>query len=213
MKFPLTHVLFKRQRNSLVWIAIAMTFTILSACGPAGGASKKEPIPTNQLSPQARKNLERQKQEALRLRTLGKVKEENTLSPYRYVTSTERYTIFGSLVKASSLSRSIHSQGVTLLCPKNQAFEADSNWKTLLKEENREALDAWVSRHVIPIVMRYEDFKTQEEHLDLNGNPIKVETRGGIKANGARVRSGHVTTENGTVIGLDDLLFNPSNAL
>ena len=59
--------------------------------------------------------------------------------------------------------------------------------------------------------MRYEDFKTQEEHLDLNGNPIKVETRGGIKANGARVSSGDVTTENGTVIGLDDLLFNPSD--
>mgnify|MGYP004370276179 CR=1 FL=1 len=49
--------------------------------------------------------MERQKQEALRLRTLGKVKEENTLSPYRYVTSTERYTIFGSLVKASTEMR------------------------------------------------------------------------------------------------------------
>ena len=106
--------------------------------------------------------MERQKQEALRLRTLGKVKEENTLSPYRYVTSTERYTIFGSLVKASSLSRSIHSQGVTLLCPIDDAFEADSNWKTLLREENRQALDNWIGRHVIPIVMRYEDFKTKK---------------------------------------------------
>ena len=157
--------------------------------------------------------MERQKQEALRLRTLGKVKEENTLSPYRYVTSTERYTIFGSLVKASSLSRSIHSQGVTLLCPIDDAFEADSNWKTLLKAENRQALDNWIGRHVIPIVMRYEDFKTKKEHLDLNGNPIKVETRGGIKAGSARVRSGDVTTENGTIIGLDDLLMVPTDAL
>ena len=157
--------------------------------------------------------MERQKQEALRLRALGKVKEENTLSPYRYVTSTERYTIFGSLVKASSLSRSIHSQGVTLLCPNDDAFEADSNWKSLLREENRQALDNWISRHVIPIVMRYEDFKTKKEHLDLNGNPIKVETRGGITAGGARVRSGDVTTENGTIIGLDDLLMAPTDAL
>lgn len=190
-----------------------MAIVLLPSCTQPGGESKKEPVPADQLSPQARQTMERQKQEALRLRTVGKAEKENTLSPYRYVTSTERYTIFGSLVKASSLSRAIHSQGVTLLCPKDGAFEADSNWKTLLKEENREALDNWVSRHVIPVVMRYGDFKTKEEHLDLNGNSIMVETRGGITANGARVRSGDVPTENGTVIGLDDLLMAPSDAL
>ena len=83
----------------------------------------------------------------------------------------------------------------------------------MLREENRQALDNWIGRHVIPIVMRYEDFKTKKQHLDLNGNPIKVETRGGIKAGGARVRSGDVTTENGTIIGLDDLLMAPTDAL
>lgn len=190
-----------------------MALVLLPSCNSAGDESGKEPVPANQLSPQARKTMERQKQEAMRVRTLGKVKDENTLSPYRYVTSTERYAIFGSLVKASSLSRSIHSQGVTLLCPKDKAFEADSNWKTLLREENREALDNWVSRHVIPMVMSYGDFKSKEEHLDLNGNPIMMETRGGITANGARVRSGDVSTENGTVIGLDDLLMAPTDAL
>jgi uncharacterized surface protein with fasciclin (FAS1) repeats len=190
-----------------------MAIVLLPACAPAGGESNKEPVPADQLSPQARQTMARQKQEALRLRTVGKAEKENTLSPYRYVTSTERYTIFGSLVKASSLSRAIHSQGVTLLCPKDEAFEADSNWKTLLREENREALDEWVSRHAIPIVMRYGDFKMKEEHLDLNGNPITVETRGGITANGARVRSGDVPTENGTIIGLDDLLMAPTDAL
>ena len=208
-----TPAMSKRLQSSLVWLGISLAFLLLPACSPKGGESNKEPVPADQLSPQARQTMERQKQESLRLRTMGKVEKENTLSPYRYVTSTESYTIFGSLVKASSLSRSIHSQGVTLLCPKDAAFEADLNWKTLLREENREALDNWVSRHVIPIVMRYGDFKTKEEHQDLNGNPIKVETRGGIKANGARVRSGDVPTENGTVIGLDDLLLAPSDEL
>ena len=153
------------------------------------------PPPASKLSPQGRQTLERKKQEAMRLRDMSKVAKENTLSPYRYVTSTERYSIFGSLVKASSLSRSIHSQGVTLLCPKNEAFESDLNWESLLLEANGDALDAWVSRHVIPVAMRYERFKTQKEHLDLNNNPIKMETRGGIKANGARVRSGDVVTK------------------
>ena len=213
MKFFPMPAMLKRHRSFSVWVAIVMAVMLLPACTPEGDASKKQPVPADQLSPQARQTMERQKQEALRLRTMGKMEKENTLSPYRYVTSTERYTIFGSLVKASSLSRSIHSQGVTLLCPKDGAFEADSNWKTLLKEENREALDNWVSRHVIPVVMRYGDFKTKEEHLDLNGNSIMVETRGGITANGARVRSGDVPTENGTVIGLDDLLMAPSDAL
>ena len=203
----------KRHSPIFVGVGIVLAFLLLSACTPAGVDSKKAPVPADQLSPQARQTMERQKQEALRLKTVGKVKENNTLSPYRYVTSTERYAIFGSLVKASRLSRLIHSQGVTLLCPKDEAFEADSNWKTLLREENRQALDSWVSRHVIPIVMSYEEFKTKREHLDFNGNSIKVETRGGITANGARVRSGDVPTENGTVIGLDDLLMATSDAL
>ena len=205
--------MLKRHSLFFVWVGIVLAILLLPACTYEGRDSKKEPVPADQLSPKARQTMERQKQEALRLRNLGKVKVENTLSPYRYVTSTERYSIFGSLVKASSLSRSIHSQGITLLCPKDEAFDADSKWKTLLREENRGALDKWVSRHVIPVVMRYGDFKRKEEHLDLNGNPIKVETRGGITANGARVRSDDVATENGTVIGLDDLLMAPSDAL
>ena len=213
MKFLSMFATPQRQRQTFLWFGIAMALVLLPSCNSTEDPSAKEPVPANQLSPQARKTMERQKQEAVRIRTLGKVKEENTLSPYRYVTSTERYAIFGSLVKASSLSRSIHSQGVTLLCPKDEAFEADSNWKTMLREENREALDNWVSRHVIPIVMSYGDFKTQVEHLDVNGNVIKVETRGGITANGARVRSGDVPTENGTIIGLDDLLLAPTDAL
>ena len=56
----------------------------------------------------------------MRLRDMSKVAKENTLSPYRYVTSTERYSIFGSLVKASSLSRSIHSQVSPCCAPKTK---------------------------------------------------------------------------------------------
>lgn len=194
-------------------IVLATMMVLLCPGCIAEGNTEQIPPPASKLSPQGRQTLERKKQEAMRLRDMSKVAKENTLSPYRYVTSTERYSIFGSLVKASSLSRSIHSQGVTLLCPKNEAFESDLNWESLLLEANGDALDAWVSRHVIPVAMRYERFKTQKEHLDLNNNPIKMETRGGIKANGARVRSGDVVTENGTVIGLDDLLVNPSDAL
>lgn len=172
-------------------------------------ASATEPGGMSRLSPAARENLERRQSEQERLHDLAQVQVENTLSPYRYITSTERYSIFGGLVKASSHSRTIHGSGVTLLAPTDEAFEKFGNWKMMLRQGSQTELDEFVAHHVLESIMTYEEFKTKEEHETLGGESFEVGNRGGISFNGAHVRSGHVATENGTVIGLDDVVYIP----
>ena len=153
--------------------------------------------------------MNRRTEEAQRLQEMNKVTVENKLSPYRYVISTERFSIFGMLVKASSHSRVIHGSGVTLLCPTDEAFESFDNWKMMLRQGNQDDLDDFVAHHVLTTVMTYDDFKLKESHETLAGENLEVSTEGGIYANGAHVRSGYVPTEKGNVMGLDDVVFIP----
>lgn len=153
--------------------------------------------------------MERQGRDMDRFHEMNKVKVENKISPYRYVISTERYSRFGQLVKASSLSRTIHSGGVTLLCPTDDAFENWTPWLQLIKEGQQYEIDDFVGNHVIPMTLTYDDLKSKDTHATLAGTTLEISTRGGVTANEARVRSGHVITENGHVIGLDDLAYVP----
>jgi uncharacterized surface protein with fasciclin (FAS1) repeats len=172
-------------------------------------SSGSESTGMSRLSPAARENLERRQSEQERLHNLAQVEVENTLSPYRYVTSTGRYSIFGSLVKASSHSRTIHGSGVTLLAPTDEAFGDFGAWKMMLRQGSQAELDEFVANHVLGSIMTYEEFKTKESHETLGGETFEVDNRGGISFNGAHVRSGHVATENGSVIGMDDVVFVP----
>ena len=153
--------------------------------------------------------MERQGRDMDRFHEMNKVKVENKISPYRYVISTERYSRFGQLVKASSLSRTIHSTGVTLLCPTNDSFKNWDAWLRLIKEGKQNEIDGFVGNHAIPITLTYDDLKSKDTHTTLAGTTLEISTRGGITANDAHVRMGHVVTENGNVIGLDDLAYVP----
>ena len=79
----------------------------------------------------------------------------------------------------------------------------------LIKEGNQYEIDDFVGNHVIPMTLTYDDLKSKDTHATLAGTTLEISTRGGITANEARVRSGHVITENGSVIGLDDLAYVP----
>ena len=189
----------------------ACAVALLCMTGCTDASSDATPTPASKMSPAGRQNMERQGRDMQRFQEMNKVQVENKISPYRYVISTERYSRFGQLVKASIHSRTIHTSGVTLLCPTNDAFDDWDEWKVLLKEGNRNEIDDFVSNHVILNTMTYDDFKAKDAHTTLAGTTLDMSTKGGITANGARVRSGHVFTENGSVIGLDDLAYVPES--
>jgi uncharacterized surface protein with fasciclin (FAS1) repeats len=190
-------------------VACVLASGLMSCGGSEAPPSPQEVAPVTKLSPAARENLNQRQDEKLRLHELAKVQVENTLSPYRYVTSTAQYSIFGSLLKASTHSRVAHSQGVTLLAPTDAAFDAFDSWKMLTRTGSQGDLDEFIAHHIVPGIMSYEEFKSADAHETLAGEAHEVRTSGGIYFNDAHVRSGHVGTENGTVIGLDDVVFIP----
>lgn len=197
-------------KNTATWCVLGMALTMVS-CSNDGAkvAPTGDTPPAQKLSPSGRESMDRQADQTRQFQELNAVQVENKVSPYRYVISTEMYSVFGELVKASSHSRTIHSAGVTLLCPTDKAFESFDNWKMMLRQGNQDVLDEFVAHHVVPKVMSYEAFKLQEEHPTLAGENLGVSTRGGVFFNDAHVRSGHVETLNGNVIGLDDVAFVP----
>ena len=125
---------------------------MLGACTGDAGKATPTPQPTKTMSPAGRQSVERQAEEAMRLREVNQQETENTMSPYRYVVSTERYSTFGKLLKRSTHSKTVHAMGVTLLAPTNEAFEDFEDWKLLLGKGNQAMLDEFVataSRHTL----------------------------------------------------------------
>ena len=176
---------------------------------PPPASDKEQLAPATKLSPTGRKRMELRIEKRKEFQELNQATEENTVSPYRYVISTDRHSIFGSLVKASSHSRTIHGSGVTLLCPTDKAFDNFDNWKLLLDKDKKIDLDDFVAHHVLPTVMSYEALKSKTSHTTLSGDVFNLDTHGGVSINGAHVRSGHVSTLNGNVVGLDDVAYIP----
>lgn len=169
-----------------------------------------DPAPTAKMSPAARERMEQREEDVLKKQSMSKDEVENNLSPYRYVVSTKLHSIFGQLVKQSTLAKQIHGQGVTLLAPTDKAMEAMGEWKLLTRQEYRAELDQFVGHHVLPSNLTYEKFKAKDSHKCLAGETLPVNVRGGITINDARVRSGDVITSNGTVLALDDVVMTPA---
>ena len=86
-----------------------MSVLMLNCASDPSEAATKDPLA--KLSPSARERMEDKKEQQLQDAAMAQVTEENLLSPYRYVISTSRYSIFATLLKASTLSKSVHSQG------------------------------------------------------------------------------------------------------
>ena len=193
---------------STVGVVVALT---LAGCTAEGNPKQEAaPNPTAKMSPAARERMEQREEDALKKQSMSQDDVENKMSPYRYVVSTELHSIFGQLVKQSTLAKHIHGQGVTLLAPTDKAMEDMGDWKLLTRQAYRAELDEFVGHHVLPFNLSYEKFKSKDSHECLAGQTLPVNVRGGITINGARVRSGDVMTSNGTVLALDDVVMTPS---
>ena len=193
---------------STAGVMLALT---LVGCATEGTQNQEaHPDPTAKMSPAARERMEQREEDALKKQSMSQDEVENKMSPYRYVVSTELHSIFGQLVKQSTLAKHIHGRGVTLLAPTDKAMEDMGDWKLLTRQAYRAELDEFVGHHVLPFNLSYEKFKSKDSHECLAGQTLPVNVRGGITINGARVRSGDVMTSNGTVLALDDVVMTPS---
>lgn len=142
--------------------------------------------------------------EALRKELTAEV--NNTTSPYRYIISAEDYSIFGSLVKASNLSKHIHGAGMTLLAPKNRAFDGNTDYKTWLQNGDVAKIDAFVAPYILKGRVSYKELKEEANLTNHLGNVLEIGVQGGITVGGASVSTEEVFTKNGIVIGMNELM-------
>jgi len=137
-------------------------------------------------------------------------KNKNLISPYRYLTTSDDYPIFTKLMLKSNLTKHIHSAKVTLLTPVDKAFEAYPNYKELLLPKNEEQLNNFIAYHIVNTDLEYKQFMEDDSWKVHAGPTLSLTKKGGVNFNGAHVRSGSISTENGSIIGMDDLIFYPN---
>lgn len=134
---------------------------------------------------------------------------KNTTSTWRYLNSSDEFPIFSMLLLKSQLSKYIHANYVTILAPVDKAFSKYPQYKQLTLPENKDMLDEFISYHIINTSLEYKQFSegtTWEVHA---GEVLELSNQGGVLFNGAHVRSGHIDTDKGSIIGMDDVVYKP----
>ena len=209
------------MRNIGILVAGVLMMTIGSC-----GESVEEHTPTNnklnktestvespvgrELTPEQKEGMRLIKRRHEDKKKSGAVGEKNMTSPYRYLISSDEYPIFTTLVKKSSVNKYIHSGNVTVLAPVDAAFEVFPQYKELLLPGNEELLDEFISYHVVTIGMEYKAFSEGSSWKTYTGESLEISRKGGVYFNGAHVRSGSIDTDNGSIIGMDDLIYFPT---
>ena len=146
---------------STVGVVLAL---MLAGCTAEGNPNQEAaPNPTAKMSPAARERMEQREEDALKKQSMSQDEVENKMSPYRYVVSTELHSIFGQLVKQSTLAKHIHGRGVTLLAPTNKAMEAMGDWKLLTRQAYRAELDEFVGHTCLPIQPLLREIQDQRQ--------------------------------------------------
>ncbi|MBI1268070.1 MAG: hypothetical protein GC193_11635 [Cryomorphaceae bacterium] len=134
---------------------------------------------------------------------------DNITSPYRYITSSEKYSIFGALVKASGVSKHIHSGHVTLLAPSNEAFESFPAYTKLMDPSNIEKLDLFVSNYVLDKSYSYKTLKNESVVSNHAGRQLRVNTDGGVTVDKASIGSEEIYTNDGLILTMNELFYIP----
>jgi uncharacterized surface protein with fasciclin (FAS1) repeats len=74
---------------------------------------------------------------------------------------------------------------------------------------NETALDEFISYHFVNESLEYKAFSDGDSWTVHAGPTLDLSKDGGIYFGGAHVKSGYIGTDNGTIIGMDDLIFFP----
>lgn len=136
--------------------------------------------------------------------------KDNITSPYRYLISSEIYSSFGQLVKASTLTKHMHSAGVTVLAPTNNAMSSFDKWKKWLADGDTDRIDDFVAYHIINSKYSRKEMEIQTSVLNHAGKVLAVEGgEGACRVEGSPVNEEYVETRNGIVLQLDQLFYRP----
>ena len=198
-------------------ILMGLAFVAITSCGDSPNNQADNTNDKDQAeSPLGRELTEAEKrgmklmksrQDAKR-RTVSD-KSKNKSSTYRYLASSDEYPIFSNLVKKSGVNKYMHSSDVTVLAPTDEAFENFPLYKDLLLPGNEEALNLFISYHIVTESLEYKAFSDGDSWTVHAGPTLELSKEGGVYFGGAHVRSGCIETDKGSIIGMDDIIFFP----
>lgn len=136
------------------------------------------------------------------------------------VHTAERAGSFKTLLaaaKAAGLVSVLKSDGpFTVFAPTDEAFaKLGKTVDELLKPENKSTLQAILKYHVLPsevLAARVTRLKDGTQVKTVQGETIRIHTKGGIKINGANLLKTDVLADNGVIHVIDSVLLPPSIA-
>lgn len=210
------------KKNYLTLFSLALL--LIYSCNTSDSNIDKDALDKTSTSsvnkqekPEGLKNLTEAEKRGMRLldrrqkatKEASAVQENNMTSPYKYLTTSDEYPIFTVLMSKSGLAKHIHSAGITLLAPVDQAFDDYPFYKELLLPKNKEELDNFIAYHIVNISVDYKQFTDDDSWTVYAGPTLSLTNKGGILFNGAQVRSGSIDTDNGFIIGMNDLVYYP----
>ena len=122
---------------------------------------------------------------------------------------------FGTLVaavQAASLAETLSGPGpFTVFAPTNEAFAAlpAGTVEDLLKPENKDALVAILTYHVVAGKVMSTDLSEGMMAATVNGADITITLDGGAKVNGANITAADIEASNGVIHVIDAVILPP----
>jgi uncharacterized surface protein with fasciclin (FAS1) repeats len=120
---------------------------------------------------------------------------------------------FGTLVaavQAAGLVDTLKGDGpFTVFAPTDEAFAAlpAGTVENLLKPENKDALTAILTYHVVPGKVMSGDLSNNLMATTVQGGDLTIMTEGGVTVNGAKVVAADVAASNGVIHVIDTVLL------
>lgn len=130
------------------------------------------------------------------------------------VKADPQFSTFTRAVQAAGLSAELEgSEKMTVFAPTNAAFQAlpAGTLENLLKPENRAQLVALLNYHVVPAQATSQQLAGRTVRAtSVNGQPLTIDGRVGVKVNDATVVRADLHASNGVVHGVDKVLTPPA---
>ena len=183
------------------FIGTLVVAALLSAC-----SNSETPPPSAVSAPSETVRLEKTRESTSTNYSAKDIKGPySTISPWRYIITSPEMSIYAKLVETSNYSKKVHNEGLIVLAPENGAFDAHKWWKSLLKEENKAALNSFIEQHLLEGPASGKSL--EGAHTNIAGAKVHIEDRGGELFLGDGHLSGRqVATDRGIVVPMTTLI-------
>ena len=125
--------------------------------------------------------------------------------------SNSDFSTLVTAVQAADLVEALKSEGpYTVFAPTNEAFEKIPAEKLQALLEDKEALRAVLTYHVVPGKVLAKDVVNLSKASTVNGRDIQITTDNGVMVNNAKVIATDIKTSNGVIHVIDTVILPKS---